>query len=285
MTRPPRGKRGQASLLLAPPPRSAGSSRLRGSRRPSARVVTAATGLVLVAGGALAFLRAETGAASRNLSGGATTVPSTVRTSAPLTPIETAAAMKPSAPVRIIIPSLKVNAPVTLLGPAAGGSIQVPPLANHNLAGWYDKYADQIDKLPILDVDQMLIGFAASTSQHLRAMSSSLNGISLESGYLQRQKKEGQIYNAPNYQGNYNAYGPYGGYYGGWGANAANNAALYRSGTAGGVTTVNNFEQIRSVQDALVTQGAAARVALWQVIDNETANVRRQLTQKFSSEF
>lgn len=139
MARPPRGKRSQASLLLVPPPRSAGSSRLRGSRRPSVRLVTALTGLVLVAGGALAFFRAETGAASRNLSGGATTVPSTVRTSAPRTPIETAAAMKPSAPVRIIIPSLKVNAPVTLLGPAAGGSIQVPPLANHNLTGWYDK--------------------------------------------------------------------------------------------------------------------------------------------------
>ena len=25
------------------------------------------------------------------------------------------------------------------LGRAADGSIQVPPLANHNLAGWYDQ--------------------------------------------------------------------------------------------------------------------------------------------------
>src|SRR5262249_29803352 len=97
-------------------------------------------------------------------------------------------------------------------------------------AGWYETYADQIDKLPILDVDPELIQFAASTSQNLRAMSASLKGISLESGYLQRQKAEGQVYQAPQYTGNYNAYGPYGGFYGGWGANLANNAALYRSG-------------------------------------------------------
>ncbi len=68
-------------------------------------------------------------------------------------------------------------------------------------------------------------------------------------------------------------------------ANLANNAALYRSGAAGGVTTVDNFHQIYMLQDQLVRQGAAARVALWQRIDNETADVRRQLTLKYNSEF
>jgi hypothetical protein len=48
---------------------------------------------------------------------------------------------------------------------------------------------------------------------------------------------------------------------------------------------VNNFEQIRSQQDALVTQGNAARVALWQRIDNETAQVRREMTMKYKVEF
>ena len=41
--------------------------------------------------------------------------------------------------MRIVIPSLHVDASVMLLGQAADGSIQVPPLANHNLAGWYDR--------------------------------------------------------------------------------------------------------------------------------------------------
>jgi hypothetical protein len=152
-------------------------------------------------------------------------------------------------------------------------------------AGWYDKYSGQIDKLPILDVDPMLIQYGADMSEHLRAMGASLNGISLQSGYLQKQKTVGQIYQAPYFTGNYNYYNGYGGYYGGWGANLANNVALYRSGTAGGTTTVDNFDQIRSIQDALVLQGNAARVQLWQRIDNETAEVRRQMTQKYRVEF
>jgi hypothetical protein len=153
------------------------------------------------------------------------------------------------------------------------------------LAGWYSRYADQLDNLPILDVDPLLIAYESGISEHLRAMSASLKGISLQSGYLQMHKTEGQIYQAPSYTGNYNAWGPYGGYYGGWAANLANNAALYRSGTAGGVTTINNYAQIYLMQEKLVQQGAAARIALWERIDQETADVRRQLTLKYKTEF
>jgi hypothetical protein len=103
------------------------------------RAATALAGVVLVAGGALTLFRAGTGTAARTMTGGGTTIPSTVRMTAPTAPIWTAAELKPSVPVRIVIPSLNVNAPVMLLGPAAGGSIQVPPLASHNLAGWYDR--------------------------------------------------------------------------------------------------------------------------------------------------
>jgi hypothetical protein len=116
-------------------------------------------------------------------------------------------------------------------------------------------------------------------------MGSSLKGISLQSGYLQQQKVEGQIYNAPNYTGNYSGYNAYGGYWGGGAANLANNVALYRSGTAGGVTTVNNYAQVYQQQLLLVSQGEAARVVLWQRIDDEVAGVRRQMTQKYQTEF
>ena len=50
----------------------------------------------------------------------------------------TAAPMAASRPVRIEIPRLDVDAPVMRLGLAATGTAEVPPLANHNLAGWYD---------------------------------------------------------------------------------------------------------------------------------------------------
>jgi sortase (surface protein transpeptidase) len=49
-----------------------------------------------------------------------------------------AAAMAASTPIRIEIPSIGVDAPVMQLGLNADGSIQVPPLSNHNLTGWFD---------------------------------------------------------------------------------------------------------------------------------------------------
>jgi len=48
-----------------------------------------------------------------------------------------APALAGSAPTRIQIPVLSVNAPVMRLGLNANGSVQVPPLDDHNLAGWY----------------------------------------------------------------------------------------------------------------------------------------------------
>jgi Sortase domain len=99
--------------------------------------LTALAGMVLVAGGGLAVWHAET--AARTLTGGATVVPTSVRTAAPAAPDRAATALAASVPVRIVIPSLHVDAPVMLLGKAANGSIEVPPLSNHNLAGWYDR--------------------------------------------------------------------------------------------------------------------------------------------------
>ncbi|HEY6790352.1 MAG TPA: class F sortase [Trebonia sp.] len=45
--------------------------------------------------------------------------------------------LAPSVPVRIVIPAIAVDAPVTKLGLDPDGTVQVPPLDNHNLAGWY----------------------------------------------------------------------------------------------------------------------------------------------------
>ncbi|WP_425586315.1 class F sortase [Streptomyces sannanensis] len=45
--------------------------------------------------------------------------------------------LPPSDPVRIRIPAIRVDAPVTRLGLRAGGSLEAPPAGNRNLAGWY----------------------------------------------------------------------------------------------------------------------------------------------------
>jgi hypothetical protein len=46
--------------------------------------------------------------------------------------------MEPSRPVRVVIPSIEVKAPVLRVGLAPDGSIAVPPLDKHNETGWYD---------------------------------------------------------------------------------------------------------------------------------------------------
>ena len=49
-----------------------------------------------------------------------------------------AAKLAPSKPVRLVIPAISVNAPVEVLGLNPDKTVQVPPLGDHNLAGWYD---------------------------------------------------------------------------------------------------------------------------------------------------
>jgi sortase (surface protein transpeptidase) len=70
-------------------------------------------------------------------------IPASVTTQMPFAPnpATVAAPLAPSTPVRIGIPAIGVSAPVMLLGRNGDGSVQVPPLDNHNLAGWYDSSA------------------------------------------------------------------------------------------------------------------------------------------------
>jgi hypothetical protein len=47
--------------------------------------------------------------------------------------------LDPSRPTRLEIPSIGVSAPVLSVGLAGDGSVDVPPLARHNEAGWFDR--------------------------------------------------------------------------------------------------------------------------------------------------
>ena len=63
-----------------------------------------------------------------------TTIPPQLRPSSPVS----SAALARSVPVRLSIPVIGVNAPVMQLGLGPGDALAVPPLADHNLAGWWD---------------------------------------------------------------------------------------------------------------------------------------------------
>ncbi|MEU2716852.1 class F sortase [Streptomyces sp. NPDC007205] len=49
-----------------------------------------------------------------------------------------APALAPSPPLRIRIPAIRVNAPLTGLSLTPSGSLDVPPAREKNLAGWYE---------------------------------------------------------------------------------------------------------------------------------------------------
>lgn len=72
---------------------------------------------------------------------GSTTVPRGASASVPaLASPKAIKALVWSVPVRVIIPAISVNAPVTEVGLNQDRTVQTPPLDDHNLAGWY-KYS------------------------------------------------------------------------------------------------------------------------------------------------
>ena len=65
-------------------------------------------------------------------------IPAAVTTAVPrLHQVHGILALARSAPVRIRIPTIGVSAPVMRLGKNPDGTVQVPPLADNNMTGWY----------------------------------------------------------------------------------------------------------------------------------------------------
>jgi sortase (surface protein transpeptidase) len=97
-------------------------------------------GLVMVAVGAFIVGHALS-AGSQLPPAAAQSIPATVSTGVPFAPDpgSVAAPLSASTAMRIAIPEIGVDAPVTRLGLNADGTVQVPPLDDHNLAGWYDQ--------------------------------------------------------------------------------------------------------------------------------------------------
>jgi hypothetical protein len=97
-------------------------------------------GLVMVAVGAFVVAHALS-AGSKLPPAAAQNIPVAVSTRVPFAPdpASVAAPLAASTPMTIVIPAVGVDAPVMRLGLNANGTVQVPPLDNHNLTGWYDR--------------------------------------------------------------------------------------------------------------------------------------------------
>ncbi|MFJ8884052.1 class F sortase [Streptomyces sp. NPDC102402] len=90
--------------------------------------ITALCGIWLLQTGADVRTAAPQPSAAQAFSGGPGPRPGT----------EVAARPRSSEPVRIRIPGIGVDAPMTGLGLGADGSLDAPPAGNRNLAGWFE---------------------------------------------------------------------------------------------------------------------------------------------------
>jgi len=102
---------------------------------------------------------------------GATYIPPSITTVAPrLASDPRARPLARSAPVEIRIPGIGVNAPVMKVGRAADGTVQVPPLAEHNLTGWYEYGPSPGQRGPAVILGHVDSTAGISVFYHLRNM-------------------------------------------------------------------------------------------------------------------
>jgi hypothetical protein len=121
---------------------------------------------------------------------------------------------------------------------------------------WHDKYAKQIDQLPILDVDPELVAYGADMSMKLRAIGASLKGNQIDKSQLEASKYSTKV------QGGWNYYSGYSG------------SAYY-----------DNHYQVNQEMEKVRAEGNKSRVDVWLGINEETAALRRKMTEKYGVEF
>lgn len=160
-----------------------------------------------------------------------------------------------------------------------GGSDMVTP---GSIAMWYSRYARKIDNLPILNVDDDLLAWGRDVSTLLRGGESALKSVGMRTAVRSGQRDAEASSGYSSYYGytgnNYGGYGGYGGYRGGYGPS-------YNVGP-----TYQQRATEQAYGNALIRQeervaGAAQAQQMWQVIEEQTAEIRRVMTKKYETEF
>jgi hypothetical protein len=128
---------------------------------------------------------------------------------------------------------------------------------------WYDTYARKIDQLPLLDVDQEMLQYGRATSEKLRALAASLNGQNITSGVLDSYKRTNYYASGASYYGGYYGYGYQGG-------------SFWKD---------TNAADVQTAKSEAVAKSRTERFKIWQSIDDDTAEIRRVMTEKYKVEF
>jgi len=140
---------------------------------------------------------------------------------------------------------------------------------------WFEKYARKIDRMPILNVDPEMVDYGQDMANQLRDAVSAIQGIGIRSGALTAQiYPEGTVTTSYGGYGPVARYGAYGGYrvYGGY----AGSASYY----------FRNVEaEKRAVRKQERAKGATSARHIFKQMDQQTAVIRRKMTEKYQIEF
>lgn len=128
------------------------------------------------------------------------------------------------------------------------------PQTTGQYATMHERYALKIDRMPIYNVDDELLGWGASTSNHLRAVAMSLRGANIEKGIIDTSRPT-----TSGYIG-----------YGGWGL-----------GSGG---TVDSSAYWAAKKQA-TAKGTQSRLDQWSQIDQESSEIRRAMVAKYMADF
>ncbi len=145
-------------------------------------------------------------------------------------------------------------------------------------AMWYDKYARKIDRMPIMNVDEQLLDFGAMVSSSFRNAEGVMKGVGMRTSVRTAS-------NNPSSGGYMNSsFGGYRANSGYWGVDFG------PTGVSSGVSAMNASLQEKGRTDAIIrgqerTAGASSVQQIWQQLDEATAQMRRELVNKYSADF
>ncbi|MCS6897126.1 MAG: hypothetical protein NZM29_04060 [Nitrospira sp.] len=132
-------------------------------------------------------------------------------------------------------------------------------------AALFDNFAARIEKLPIADVDPLLIQYGNSVAAKLRSMAGSLRGIKM-------QLEAYDSYKSTTWAGSSGGFliGPRG-----WGIGLG----------GGGVALSTNVQELNTRQAELVAQLEAERAKLLSVIQSDRSAIRKEMLDKYKIDF
>jgi hypothetical protein len=137
----------------------------------------------------------------------------------------------------------------------------------YTIAVWFDKYARRIDRLPILHVDKDLVDYGARTVSQLRNCVEAIRGSGIRSGTRSAQVTSGDV----GYDGN--GYAPY--------ALFSNASAASRAEAQVGAVE----QERRAIRAQEQGQSSTDVRAIIHQIQEDSSNIRRQMTERYNIEF